>query len=448
MDDRAGALHPRRRQDVRAPRHAGRLESDQEWGFAVEHDGRFAGTVSLRNHGDGRGEVAFGSHPEVRGKGVLSRALRLLLEWGFSPAEDGGRGLETVLWMANIGNLDSRRLAWSVGFSFDGTLQGWLNHRGEMIDAWAGTVRRGAPLSPSRPWLESPTIRGRAVVLREPAEHDLPRIVETLDDPETQFWLRRPREGAPHTLESQARLVTDRLADAADGRAVHWAVTDPETDAYLGQVSLFDVEHRRQAEIAYWAHPDARGRGVITEATRLVVRHCFVPVEDGGLGMARLTINAAVGNHASLPGHRAERLQTRGRAAEHDPARGRQLGRLGRLRPAGDRAHRLRRCPRGLSRGAAVQRRRGEQHDQPEQREPGADEAGREVAVSGRDDHAAEPGAQGVGEVERRVVHRRADGLGVTGHLHQPHLQPDGHQGGDHGHCERGQQSRARARRR
>ncbi len=277
----------------------GGWESDQEWGFAVEHADRFAGTVSLRNHGDGRAEVAYGSHPEVRGKGVLSRALRLLLEWGFSPAEDGGAGLETVLWMANIGNLASRRLAWSVGFSFDGTLQGWLNHRGEMVDAWAGTLRRGAELSPSRPWLESPTIRGDAVVLRQLAERDLPRVVETLNDPETQFWLRRPREGAPHTLENEAGFVAKRLADAADGRAVHWAVADPDTDAYLGQLSLFDVEHRRQAEVAYWAHPDARGRGVITEATRLVVRHCFVPVEDGGLGMARLTVNAAVGNLAS-----------------------------------------------------------------------------------------------------------------------------------------------------
>ena len=273
--------------------------SDQEWGFAVEHDGRFAGTVSLRNHGDGRGEIAYGSHPEVRGRGVLSRALRLLLEWGFSPAEQGGAGLVTVLWLSNAGNLASRRLAWSVGFSFDGTLQGWLNHRGEMVDAWAGTLRRGAQLSPCRPWLESPTIRGDAVVLRRLAERDLPRIVETLEDPETQFWLRRPREGAPHTLENEAGFVARRLADAADGRAVHWAVADPHTDTYLGQVSLFDVEHRRQAEVAYWTHPDARGRGITSEATRLVVRHCFVPVEDGGLGMARLTVNAAVGNLAS-----------------------------------------------------------------------------------------------------------------------------------------------------
>ncbi|MBV9831595.1 MAG: GNAT family N-acetyltransferase, partial [Marmoricola sp.] len=87
-------------------RHAmpGGWESEQEWGFAVEHAGRFAGTVSLRNRGDGRAEIAYGAHPDARGQGVMSRALRLLLAWGCSPAAEGGRDVETVLWLANRGN--------------------------------------------------------------------------------------------------------------------------------------------------------------------------------------------------------------------------------------------------------------------------------------------------------------------------------------------------------
>ena len=31
---------------------------DSEWGFAVEAEGRYAGTISLRNEGDGRAEIA------------------------------------------------------------------------------------------------------------------------------------------------------------------------------------------------------------------------------------------------------------------------------------------------------------------------------------------------------------------------------------------------------
>ena len=69
-------------------------DDDSEWSFAVEapDDGtpRFAGTVSLRNQGHGRAEIAFGSHPWVRGRGHMETALRLLLDWGF-----GERGLRT-----------------------------------------------------------------------------------------------------------------------------------------------------------------------------------------------------------------------------------------------------------------------------------------------------------------------------------------------------------------
>ena len=282
-------------------RHAmpGGWETDQEWGFAVEHDGRFAGTVSLRNRGDGRAEVAYGAHPEARGRGVISRALRLLLEWGFSPGEQGGRDLETVVWLANRGNWASRRLAWSVGFSFDGTLRAWLAHRGRMVDAWSGTLRRSEPLSPAAPWLEPATIRGERVVLRALDEHDLRRVVETLNDPETQRWHERPREQAPHSPVSQADFVLVRHEQAAAGTALHWAVADPETDDYLGQMSLFSVQHRRQASLSYWTHPDARGRGLTREAARLAVRHCFVAWEDGGLGMRRLWSDADVENLAS-----------------------------------------------------------------------------------------------------------------------------------------------------
>ena len=282
-------------------RHAmpGGWESDQEWGFAVEHEGRFAGTVTLRNHRGGRAEIAYGAHPAARGRGVMSRALRLLLTWGFTPVEEGGRGLQTVVWLANRGNWPSRRLAWSVGFTFDGTLRGWLDHRDQMVDAWSGTLRRGEPLSPAVRWLETPTIHGERVVLRALAEHDLPRIVETLNDPETQRWHERPRLQAPHSVESQADFVLVRHEQAATAAALHWAVADPATDAYLGQMSLFAIQHRRQASLSYWTHPDARGRGLTQESARLVVRHCLVQWEDGGLGMRRLWSDAELDNGAS-----------------------------------------------------------------------------------------------------------------------------------------------------
>ena len=120
---------------------------DVAWPFAVELDGRYAGTVELRNEGPRRAEVAYGSHPDVRGTGCMERALRLLLAWGFE-----ARDLRTVVWWAHAGNWASRKLAWKVGFSFDGCVRQWLDDRGDLVDGWVGTLLAGEPLQPREPW--------------------------------------------------------------------------------------------------------------------------------------------------------------------------------------------------------------------------------------------------------------------------------------------------------
>jgi len=277
----------------------GGWETEREWGFVVEAPDngvpRFAGTLSLRNEGDRRAEVAYGSHPWARGRGVMERALRMLLDWGFAE-----RDLQTVIWLAQRGNWSSRRLAWRLGFSADGTLRDWLPQRGSLMDAWAGTLRLGEEMTPRSPWLESPRITGRGVVLRSMRESDLPRIVESRSDAETQHWLQTQRDEGPHSLESHAGYLDARLEDAANGLGVQWAMADPDSDLYLGLMTVFGVHHgRKEAEVGYWAHPSARGRGITSEACRLVVRHAFVPLDEGGMGLRRLTADAAVGNDGS-----------------------------------------------------------------------------------------------------------------------------------------------------
>ena len=188
---------------------------DREWGFAVEHDGRYAGTISLRPEGDGRAEIAYGSHPRVRGAGVMERALRLLLAWGFEERE-----LRTVIWWAHRGNWASRKLAWRLGFSCDGTLRQWLPQRGELRDAWVGTLQRGEPREPRTTWLDCPVLGAGGVRLRPWRADDADRIVEACRDERTAHWLgrlprpytRRRRRGLP---PRPARRCSPRGAPSA-----------------------------------------------------------------------------------------------------------------------------------------------------------------------------------------------------------------------------------------
>lgn len=275
-------------------------ETGKEWGFVVEAEDdagarRFCGTISLRNLGDARAELGFGAHPWARGRGIMFRAVKQLIEWGFAEQR-----LNTIEWISPRGNWTSWRLAWKLGFSYDGVLRHWLAQRGQPLDAWVGTLRRDEPMLPRQPWLESPTLTGPSVGLRALAESDLPKIVESLADQDTQHWLQKIRETAPHTMQTRAEYVVECLEEAAAGRAVHWAVTDLRTDMYVGQVSLFDLQYKLQAGMTFWMHPHWRRRGWATEAGRLVVKHAFIPIEEGGLGLRRLTAEACATNEGSM----------------------------------------------------------------------------------------------------------------------------------------------------
>lgn len=258
---------------------------DSEWVFAVEAEGRYAGTISLRPEGSGRAEVAYGSHPWVRGRGHMERALRLLLEWGFAEQD-----LHTVIWWAHVGNWASRRLAWKLGFTIEGAVRSWQPQRGELRDAWVGTLLRDDPREPRTTWLVNPVVEGDGVRLRPFTPDDVPRIVEGIGDADTQHWLSfMPRDPDEATARRYLEQVTLRLAE---GSTLTWAWCAADDDRLLGVVGIYRVDG--EPEVGYWTHPEARGRGLTVRAAALAAGHAF-----GTLGLERLAGYAAAGNVAS-----------------------------------------------------------------------------------------------------------------------------------------------------
>lgn len=270
--------------------------SGRESLFAIEathHDGRrrFGGSLSLRDEGDRRAELAFGAHPGVRGQGVMTTAVNLLLDWGFQERE-----LETVVWLANVGNVASRRVAWRTGFTFGGTMRRWLKHREDYLDGWAATLHRDDPRTPTTRWLSNPPLETKQLLLRPFTEDDARAVTEACRDERTQHWL--PFLPRPYT-EADARAWLVSAAERTSlGQGVYWAVVDPVSGQLVANVALPRMG-REEGEIGYWAHPAGRGRGVVTEAVGAVVKHAFTPEAVGGLGLRRLTLHAAVGNTAS-----------------------------------------------------------------------------------------------------------------------------------------------------
>ncbi len=270
---------------------AGGWTSGERLSWAIELTGRpcieFAGTIDLRPDSDGTAEVGFGLHPAARGRGAMSAALRLVRDHAFDV-----RGLGLLRWRAVVGNWGSRRVAAAAGFRFDGRVRGLLNHRGDLLDGWLATMTADDPRE-SRGWLEPPVLTGPNVVLRAFTDRDLDRIVEGASDVRTRHWL--VSLPAPYTLEDARSYVDGAREMAAKADGLAWCIADPDDDRCLGVVSLEGyANYARRGEIGYWAHPDARGRGVVTDAVRLATAYAL----GSGL-VAFVQIRSAAGNQAS-----------------------------------------------------------------------------------------------------------------------------------------------------
>ncbi|CAA9395899.1 MAG: Acetyltransferase, GNAT family [uncultured Propionibacteriaceae bacterium] len=259
------------------------------WAIEAEIDSRrrFCGSIDLRLRDNAEAEVGFGLHPAARGRSVMSTALRIVVKHGFDDL-----GLQVIRWRARVGNWPSRRVAAAAGFRFDGMVRGLLVHRGQRFDGWVATIT-SADTRAALPWLDPPVLRTTGLILRPFSDADVPRIVAATTDPRTQHWLVSLPD--PYRVSDARAYVEATRELAARDRGLVWCVSDATSDLCIGAVSVEGFGgYARRREIGYWAHPAARGRGVMTTAVGAVTRY----VEDNDLADS-LLIRCAVGNAAS-----------------------------------------------------------------------------------------------------------------------------------------------------
>ena len=95
-------------------------EEGSEFIWAIDYSGAYAGTIALRlpeanpDSPGSRGSLGFATHPNFRRRGIMKRAVQMVLGFGFDPQ---GLGLDEITWSALEGNEASAALARSVGFS-------------------------------------------------------------------------------------------------------------------------------------------------------------------------------------------------------------------------------------------------------------------------------------------------------------------------------------------
>ena len=106
---------PEAQEWIRAKAEGWVREFAADW--AVEAEGRVVGRVGFRwiSLGTGCAELAYWTHPQARGRGHSSAAVRTLTDWAF------GAGLHRIHLRHAVANRASCRVAERCGFDHEGT---------------------------------------------------------------------------------------------------------------------------------------------------------------------------------------------------------------------------------------------------------------------------------------------------------------------------------------
>lgn len=266
------------------------------WAICTVDNDAYLGSIVLNPHAWVAGQcpaatVAYSLHPEGRGRGLMTRALRLAAREFFTSY--GGQRLH---WAAFRGNLKSWKVAWACGFSWHATIPQATLWNGELRDDWVASLGRDDDVAtPKTPSLNFPEITTGELRLRAWRPDD----VESLEPPD------HPEHFLPHRaippLDGFESWRLTRIEHLMLGEGLSWCIAEAATDRALGYVTIFSRSGPISdfAELGYYLAPSARGRGIAATAASHAVEHAFRPSSEGGLGIRRLVATTTADNHGS-----------------------------------------------------------------------------------------------------------------------------------------------------
>jgi RimJ/RimL family protein N-acetyltransferase len=152
---------------------------------------------------------------------------------------------------------------------------------------------------------DPPLTDGR-ISLRTLVATDEDAAFQACQDPEIQRWVPVP---VPYLRENARDFVhnwKEGWTAAAHGAL---AIADVSSDRLLGAIGLSPIEHR--LSVGYWVVPEERGRGIATDAVRLLAAWALRTLSYPRLELYHFIGNEASGRVAEKAGFRREGILRR-----------------------------------------------------------------------------------------------------------------------------------------
>lgn len=151
-------------------------------------------------------------------------------------------------------------------------------------------------------------IEGERVLLRRMSREDAADVVRMRADPEVQAQLF---SGRPPTIEEHLRWLADM---EARGDRHEFMIVERTSGRSVGTIGLRHIDRvNRRAEYGVLiGEPDARGKGLAAEASRLLLAYAF-----GTLGLRRVYLHVLARNEDALRLYRRVGFQPEGVLRQH-----------------------------------------------------------------------------------------------------------------------------------
>lgn len=127
------------------------------WAVRTAPDGPVVGMIGLdADPRPGAAEIGFWLSDAVRGRGLMTRSVMLVCDFGFAA---DGLALTRIEWRAFVGNLASAAVVCRAGFRYEGLLRRAGTQRGERRDSWIAARLVTDPAGEATDW---PPLRASA----------------------------------------------------------------------------------------------------------------------------------------------------------------------------------------------------------------------------------------------------------------------------------------------
>ncbi|HEX8494037.1 MAG TPA: GNAT family N-acetyltransferase [Pyrinomonadaceae bacterium] len=133
------------------------------------------------------------------------------------------------------------------------------------------------------------------IVIRPLRADDVDAVYEAVRESikEVAPWL--PWCHPDYSREETSAFISSLAEEANAAQDYGFAIVDAETNAFLGGIGINQINHiHRIGNLGYWVRTSCTRRGVAASAARQMARFGFRE-----LGLLRLEIVVAIGNHAS-----------------------------------------------------------------------------------------------------------------------------------------------------